>query len=200
MKTFTIITTCLALAAAQPAAALTPATKKLSNHMVKIDPKQIDGNFIKMIGDEWMLVTAGTPTDYNTMTASWGGAGELWAKPVAFVFIRPQRHTWQFTEREEMMTLSFFDHAKYEKALQICGSRSGRDGDKVAAAGLTPVTTPGGCVAFGEARLVLECRKLYAENLNPEAFVDQTIPAKIYPKKDFHRMYVVEIVAAYQAE
>ncbi|MDR2885981.1 MAG: flavin reductase [Rikenellaceae bacterium] len=166
--------------------------------MKKIDPKRIEGNFIEKIGSEWMLVTAGKPGDYNTMTASWGGVGELWHKPVAFVFIRPQRYTYGFTEREDMLTLSFPDHGQYQKAMSLLGSRSGRDGDKVAEAGLTPVRTPGGLVAFEEASLVLECRKLYAQDLDPAAFVDKNIAQKVYPGKDFHRMYIVEIVAAYQ--
>ncbi len=169
--------------------------------MKKIDPKEIDGNFIRMIGEQWMLVTAGTPGDFNTMTASWGGVGELWHKPVAFVFIRPQRHTLKFTEREATMTLSFFDHDRYGKALQVCGSKSGRDTDKVALAGLTPESAPSGeGMTFAEASLALECRKLYAENLDPAAFIEKPLIEKIYPGGDFHRMYIVEITAAWIRE
>lgn len=135
-------------------------------NMTKIDPKQIDENVIRLIGSQWMLVTAGNPAHFNTMTASWGGLGFLWNRPVAFVFIRPQRYTFQFAEENSGLTLSFFGE-EYRDALKICGSRSGRDTDKVAEAGLTPEPTPGGNVAFGEASLVLECRKLYAEMLRP---------------------------------
>ena len=46
-----------------------------------------------LIGKQWMLVTAGPADEFNTMTASWGGIGWLWNKPVAFVFIRPERYT-----------------------------------------------------------------------------------------------------------
>ncbi len=165
--------------------------------MKKIDPRRIEGNFIEMIGRGWMLVTAGREGDFNTMTASWGGVGELWNRPVAFVFVRPQRYTYEFTEREEMLTLSFFGGEEYREALQVCGTRSGRDGDKVAEAGLTPMATPGGNVTFAEARLTLECRKLYVDDLREGAFIDRGIPATVYPGADFHRMYVVEIVAAY---
>ena len=127
-------------------------------NMTKIDPKQIDENVIRLIGSQWMLVTAGNPAHFNTMTASWGGLGFLWNRPVAFVFIRPQRYTFQFAEENSGLTLSFFGE-EYRDALKICGSRSGRDTDKVAEAGLTPEPTPGGNVAFGEASLVLEGRR-----------------------------------------
>ena len=162
-------------------------------NMTKIDPKQIDENVIRLIGSQWMLVTAGNPAHFNTMTASWGGLGFLWNRPVAFVFIRPQRYTFQFAEENSGLTLSFFGE-EYRDELKICGSRSGRDTNKVAEAGLTPEPTPGGNVAFGEASLVLECRKLYAEMLRPEAFALPGILEQWYPTGDLHKMYVVEIV------
>ena len=108
--------------------------------MKKTNPKFVDINPIKMIGDDWMLLTAGGIDNFNTMTASWGAIGELWFKPVGMIFIRPTRHTYQFVEREEMLTLSFFK-PKYQHVLNMLGSKSGRDGDKVAESGLTPYET-----------------------------------------------------------
>ena len=93
---------------------------------------------LNLIGKQWMLVTAGTSEKFNTMTASWGGLGWLWNKPVAFVFIRPERYTHGFIEASDCMTLSFYGE-EYREALKICGTKSGRDIDKVAATGLTPV-------------------------------------------------------------
>ena len=167
--------------------------------MKQIDPKKIAANAIELIGDRWMLVTAGEEGHFNTMTASWGGLGELWYKPVAFVFIRPQRYTYEFAEQSERMTLSFFGE-EYRKALQICGSRSGRDGDKIAAAGLTPQPMESGGVAFREATLVLECRKLYAEFLHEASFVDPATVQRSYPQHDFHKMYIMEIEKAWVRE
>ena len=66
--------------------------------MEKIDPAWITENFISLIGREWMLVTAGDASRFNTMTASWGGVGYLWNKPVVFVFVRPERYTFEFIE------------------------------------------------------------------------------------------------------
>ena len=102
----------------------------------RIDPKELNQNVFSMIGEQWMLVTAGTAERCNTMTASWGGLGVLWGKPVATVYIRPQRYTLEFVEREDCFTLSFFGE-EYRKALALCGSKSGRDVDKVKECGFT---------------------------------------------------------------
>ena len=65
-------------------------------------------NLFSRINKDWMLVTAGNQEKCNTMTASWGGAGVLWNKPVSFIFIRPQRYTMSFIEREPYYSLAFF--------------------------------------------------------------------------------------------
>lgn len=108
----------------------------------KIEPKALDQNVFSLIGDQWMLITAGTKEECNTMTASWGGLGVLWGKPVATVYIRPQRYTLEFVEREDTFTLCFFGEA-YRKALALCGSKSGRDVDKVKECGFTVATAEG---------------------------------------------------------
>lgn len=163
-----------------------------------IQPKEINENAIKLIGDRWMLVTAGDSAKFNMMTANWGAMGYLWNKPVVFIFIRPQRYTFGFLEENPSFTLSFFE-APYRKALEICGSASGRDGNKVEKSGLTPQVLTSGNVTFEEADLVLECRKLYADFLNPEAFIDKEIFEKVYTKEEgIHKVFVAEIVNAWQ--
>ncbi len=159
----------------------------------EITPFQITDNVFKLIGKDWMLITAGTLESFNTMTASWGALGELWDRRVSFCVIRPHRYTFQFMEQATNYTLSFFDET-YRAALDFCGSRSGRDVDKAKATGLTPVAGTAGSVYFAQARLVLECRKLYAQDIAQTHFVDQTISARNYPKQDFHRMYIGEII------
>lgn len=160
----------------------------------QIDPKAIGDNLIKLIADDWMLVTAGNEHKYNTMTANWGGAGYLWNKQVVFVFIRPERYTYEFTEKFDSFTLSFFDE-KYQEALDICGSVSGRDCDKVSEASLTPLFTELGNPTFAEARLVLECKKLYADMLKIDSFLNkEPVYAHYSSKGGFHKMYIAEIV------
>ena len=154
-------------------------------------PEELTENPFKLIGADWMLITAGSLDGFNTMTASWGGLGVLWERKVCFIFVRPTRHTYGFLERAGMFTLSFFDE-RYRAALRFCGTRSGRDTDKVQGTGLTPASD-GEAVWFLEARLVLACRKLYVQDLGPERFLDPRIE-DLYPQKDYHRMYVGEIM------
>ena len=92
----------------------------------ELSPNQIGGNVFSQIGDDWMLITAGKEGAFNTMTASWGAFGVLWNRPVTFVFIRPSRYTYEFVEREAYYSLSFFGE-EFRPALQLCGTRSGRE-------------------------------------------------------------------------
>ncbi len=164
----------------------------------EIKPTEIKDNPVQLIGQEWMLVTAGTPEHFNTMTASWGSIGELWFKPVCSCYIRPHRYTYEFMEKSDAFTLSFFDD-KYKSQLNFCGSRSGRETDKVQECGFTPREAQNGSVFFDEARLVIECRKLYFQDMDPANFLDPDI-MKHYPEADFHRMYVGEITRVLVAE
>ena len=113
--------------------------------MKKLEVKDLKENFFEAIGKEWMLVTAGTKEKFNTMTASWGGIGWLWNKPVAFVFIRPERYTYEFVEKNDHLTLSFLGEEN-KKIHAVCGSKSGRNIDKVKETGLKPVFTENGNV------------------------------------------------------
>ena len=165
--------------------------------MKKIDPKDVSQNVFSLIGDQWMLITAGTAEKCNTMTASWGGLGVLWGGPAATCYIRPQRYTKEFVDREEYFTLSFFDES-YRPQLALCGSKSGRDVDKVKECGFTVKTAECGAPYFEEASLVLVCRKLYWQDMDPDHFLDPEIDSRFYAQKDYHRVYVGEIVEAYK--
>ena len=160
-----------------------------------VDPKLLDLNPFAAIGDQWMLITAGTKERCNTMTASWGGVGVLWGKNVATAYIRPQRYTKEFVDAQGYFTLSFFGEA-YRKALNLCGSRSGRDVDKVRECGFTVAEAACGAPYFEQAGLVLVCRKLYADAIKPELFLDKTDDTRWYPQHDYHTFYIGEIVEA----
>ena len=165
---------------------------------INISPTLITDNPFHLIDKEWMLITAGNLQSFNTMTASWGGFGILWNKPVIFCFVRPVRYTYQFIEESGFFTATFFDR-KYRKALNFCGANSGRDTDKMAATGFTPLVSPNGSVYFEQARLVLECRKLYFTDIDPEHFLDPVINRN-YPLADYHRLYIGEIMNCLQKE
>jgi flavin reductase (DIM6/NTAB) family NADH-FMN oxidoreductase RutF len=163
----------------------------------KIEAENIKDNPVKLIGYDWMLVTAGTKDSFNTMTAAWGGIGYLWNRPVVYCFVRPTRHTYQFMEKSDYFTLSFFDE-EFREALNICGNKSGRDTNKMAETGLIPIESENKSIYFEQARLVMECRKLYFDDLKPELFLDERIH-KSYPAKDYHRLYIAEIVNCLEA-
>ena len=159
---------------------------------VKISPKEISENPIKLIGQDWMLISAGSPEKFNSMTASWGGIGFMWNKPVAFAVIRPTRYTFEFVESRKRFTLSFFSQ-NYKKALGKFGSKSGRDCDKVAESGLTPFFTESGAPAYEEAKLILDCSAIYSQTLDESAFLDSEALKKWYSSDPLHKLYVAEI-------
>lgn len=159
--------------------------------MREISPFELNENFFKAIGKDWTLVTAGDKNKYNTMTASWGSVGIMWNKPVAFTFIRPQRYTYEFMENSDYYTLSVYGE-EYRSALTLCGTRSGRDIDKAKETGLTPVFDEK-APYFAQAKMVLVCRKMYAQNLNEDSVIDESIKSN-YADNDYHKMYVSEIV------
>ncbi len=163
------------------------------SNFIEITPEQIVENPFHLIGKDWALVTSGNAEKLNTMTVSWGGVGIMWAKPVSFTFIRPQRYTFGFMEENDYFTMSFFDET-YRKALQFCGTKSGRDFDKPKEAGLTTAFTEDGVPYFEEAKLVLVCKKMYSQFLNEESVVDVEGVTNHYTANDYHKMYVSEIV------
>ena len=145
---------------------------------------------------QWLLLTAGdfAAGSYNSMTVGWGSFGTMWRKPCAQVVVRNGRHTRNFIDNHESFTLCAFPE-QHRAALQLLGSRSGRDGDKIAASGLTPVAVSRvAAPAFAEAELVVECRKIYWQDMQPENFLDPAIEG-LYSGRDYHRIYFGEIVA-----
>ena len=165
----------------------------------KIDLKELKISPWKCIGDEWMLVTAKMGDKVNTMTASWGGVGIMWGKQVATAYLRPQRQTKVFVDAADTFTLSFFGGAE-KKAMGYLGSVSGKDEpDKISKTDLH-VTEIDGQPTFEEASLVLVCRKMYAQDMKPECFIDQSCIGEWYPDSDYHTMYIAEIVGAYQSK
>lgn len=170
--------------------------------MRKTNVKDLKDNFFEAIGKEWMLVTSGTIDDYNMMTASWGCIGWLWNKPVAIAFVRPERHTHEYTEKNEWLTLSFLgNREEAREAYNFCGTKSGRDYDKAKETGLKAIETENGSVTFEQARLTLECRKLYKGDIKQSEMIDPSI-GKWYGEKagGYHDVYVLEIVSAFLAE
>ena len=140
---------------------------------------------------EWALLTAGGMEDFNTMTISWGGMGTLWGKPVATVYVKPIRYTYEFLEKNEYFTISFFPE-EYKNDLLILGTKSGRDMDKLALTGITAKAVASG-VGFNEATKTLVCKKIYRQDLDT-AYMPAEVVAGAYTTEPPHRMYIGEVV------
>lgn len=175
-----------------------PKEDKFKEVFKEVKIEELNFNPFTKIGKEWLLITAGTEENCNTMTASWGSLGVIWGKPAATVYIRPQRYTKEFVDREEFFTLSFYKE-EYRKALSLCGSVSGREKNKIPEAGLTPVSV-GETTAFEEADTIFLCRKMYHAPMPPENFDDRENDEKWYPQKDYHVMYIAEVMKVFIKE
>lgn len=145
--------------------------------------------------EKWFLLTAGEnrPGAFNSMTVSWGGLGVIWGRPLAVIFVRPQRYTREFTDQHDTFSLCVFPET-CKPALNMLGTLSGRNTDKMQECGLTPIALSEiACPGYDEAELILECKKSYFNDLDPKNFLADYI-AENY-QKDYHRMYFGEVLA-----
>lgn len=156
----------------------------------EISPYDLTENPFKLIGKDWMLITAEHEGKINTMTASWGGVGILWNKPVAFIFIRPTRHTFSFVENSEHLSLNFLPE-KYRKELNYCGTVSGRDEAKIEKCNFT--VSKDAAPYFEESDTVFICKKHFAQMLDAESFIHKEMDEKCYGDKNYHKVYIAEI-------
>ncbi len=167
--------------------------KEVTDLFKSISSDEIRDNTFKLIGRDWMLISAGDEKKFNSMTASWGGFG-LWRHPVAFILVYNTRYTYEFLEKENYFTLSFFEE-KYRPQLKLFGTKSGRDIDKVKESGLTPLSLKPG-MAYTEARMIVQCKKIYADRTRAECW----FPPKgetSRPEDGAHKLYFGEIVGVW---
>ena len=163
--------------------------------MKEINVKKLSTDIVDLWMNQWLLLTSGTLDDCNMMTVAWGSIGCMWNRPFAQIVVRPQRYTYQYMEKSDFFTLCAFPK-QYREALQTLGTLSGRDGDKLSQTNLTlqkSTKVPAPC--YEEASLVLECRKIYFQDIDPKGFVIPEIQEN-YAAEDYHRVYFGEIVAA----
>ncbi len=165
---------------------------KTTIQRIPIPASKFSSELFDLFNRQWFLLTAGDHAtgEVNCMTVSWGFLGVIWNRPVAMALVRPQRFTLEFMDRFDTFTLAAFPETM-RGALELCGTKSGRDLDKIQAAHLTPVPSvqvaaPG----YAEAELIIECRKLYRGTLDPAGFTDPEIPSQVYPGEDFHKMFI----------
>jgi flavin reductase (DIM6/NTAB) family NADH-FMN oxidoreductase RutF len=160
-----------------------------------ITTAQYQESFYKAIGQNWALLTSGTKDKANTMTVSWGGVGVLWNKDVVFVFVRNSRYTKELLDSSGVFSLSFLDHEAYSREYKYLGAASGRNEDKIAAARLH-VAAKLGVPYIDEAATVILCTSLFKQELTTDAahFLAPGLDEKFYADKDYHNLYVGEVV------
>lgn len=157
----------------------------------EILPCHIKGNLIERLSKEWMLISAQKDGKTNTMTASWGGFGELWGKDVSYIVVRPSRYTYEFLENGEYFSLCFFAPDHKDK-LAFCGKVSGRNCDKIKECSFTEKSDL--APYFEEAQTVIICKKLYSTMIKKDDFVSPDFADKMYPDGDYHKLYIGEII------
>lgn len=164
----------------------------------QIDASTLTFNPFEKLSKQWALVSAGNLDKFNMMTVSWGAVGVIWGKPSVTAYIRQTRYTKEFVDQNDTFTLTFLKDG-HREALNVLGSKSGRDMDKMKDSGLTPVEVDGN-VTFAEAELVLVCRKRFVQDMPKENFLQQETLDRWYADQNYHTMYIGEIIAAYQGE
>lgn len=178
----------VAIAVETPVATTTTGNSLAGFRQIAAD--KIPGNIVKLLNDA-VLITSGTANQTNVMTASWGGLGVFWQKPIAISFLNPTRYSVSTMDNGDTYTISFYTEA-YKDALEYCGTTSGRDTDKIKGSGLTPIKTPSGATAFAEAWMIFECKKVVAQQIFADA-VKVDVPEE-WKKNGYHKIYIGEIL------
>ena len=168
-----------------------------TNELQLIDVKDLEDNAVSLFADNWFVVTAGDENDFNQMTISWGALGQIWGHPSATIYIRNTRHTYPYLNDNKYFTLCAFDEEHRDK-VSFIGSKSGRDVNKVEATGLTPKTTKLGSIYYDEARLVIECEKVYSSEIIPENILTEEGRKMYDGNDDTHRMFIGKIVNVWE--
>lgn len=155
--------------------------------------KDIDDNFIEKLSDKWMLLTSGNKESFNTMTVNWGGIGFLWNKAVVFIFVRPERYTYEFLETNESFSLCFLKD-EFKGIHNICGMASGRNINKIKEAKLTPIFHKSGCILFEQASISIECKKVYSAQMDEKFYNNKSFHDLVRLKGNDHKLYIAEII------
>ncbi len=170
----------------------------------KIEVWNEAGHILDAVGKGVLLTTA-AEGKVNTMTIGWGTLGIQWKKPIFTVFVRESRYTKELLDKNPEFTVNI-PYGEYDKAiLSICGTRSGRDMDKIKELGLTLEDPETVCVpGIRQLPLTLECKVIYRQDQDPAA-INEENTARYYPKEnggsgDYHTAYYGQITAAYIIE
>jgi flavin reductase (DIM6/NTAB) family NADH-FMN oxidoreductase RutF len=167
----------------------------------KINPEETPSNVFDLVGKDFTVITAGSAADYNSMVAGWGGWGIQFNQPTTWCMLRANRYTLEYMRREGKYTFCYFGE-EYKADIMEFGTRSGRDSDKMKESKLQSVVTPGGGIAYKEAKLIIECRLTQVTTVSPDDFVDESSRAFVteaYAEAgDWHKMVFGEITGIWE--
>ena len=166
----------------------------------KIDFREYAGHIIKSLRPG-ILITTKVGDKVNSMTIGWGTLGVIWERPVFVAYVRQQRYTREMLDQCREFTVNIPMGDFRRNILGLCGSKSGRDMDKIAATELTPVEPEViGVPGIKEFPLTLECRAIYRQEQESDQFNDE-ITRQFYTIETVdHICYYGEIVSAYIIE
>lgn len=166
----------------------------------QIEPAEIDESVFKLVGEDFTVITSGGISDYNSMVASWGGWGILFNNPVTWCFLRANRYTLEYIKANGTYTMCYFDDP-YKEDIMIFGAKSGRDTDKMEEHPMLAVATPGGGVAYKEAKLIIECRITGLTTVSPDDFYTaegrEFIEGGFAEAQDFHKLVFGDITSVW---
>lgn len=171
--------------------------KEVEKTLQKIDIKDLQDNAISLFADNWFVVTAGKDSSFNQMTISWGALGHIWQYPAATMYIRKSRYTYKFLTDNKYYTLCAFDE-EYRDKVKYIGSHTGSKVDKIKETGLTPLKTELGSTYYAEARLVIECEKMYTSDIIPANILDEEARKSYKGAEDQHTMFIGKIINVWE--
>lgn len=161
-----------------------------------MDPLAVAGQILGVI-NKGVLLTTAADGRVNTMTISWGSIGVEWKRPIFIAYVRRSRYTKELLEKNGEFTVNIPVGDFDSRILGYCGSKSGRDVDKIEALGLDleeplNISVPG----IRQLPLTLECKVIYKQEQPLEGLPDDVI-AHYYSDGDTHTAYYGQIVGAY---
>ena len=165
----------------------------------KIDAFSYANEILQAVG-KGVLMTTKADGQVDTMTIGWGTMGIQWGKPIFIAYVRESRYTKTLVDKNPEFTINV-PYGEYDKSiLGFCGTKSGRDTDKIKELGLhleegETVSVP----AIRELPLTLECKVIYKQEQIKEAIAPDAL-ARYYPEGDFHTAYYGQITDAYIVE
>ncbi len=172
------------------------SSKTFDELFTSVAATDVKDNVFKLVGEDFTVITSGDEIACNSMTASYGGWGQLFDLPVTWCILRANRYTLEIIREQQTYTMSYF-YEDYKDQVMLFGTKSGRDSDKMNETTLTRVATPSGNITYKEAFLVIECKLMEITTVNPDDYYFEKgrkfVEEAYEDAKDYHKLVFGEI-------